>query len=304
MTSKQIDPELDPTNAEAASAARNVPTRRVQFAPSFDDVPKHFCEDGDVISSHFVAALTSVFPDGEDFFVRSVRHYRSEITDPVLKKQVGGFIGQESIHGREHRDFNDRLAELGYPTKQVETLTRKGLALRSRFAPAKANLATTAALEHFTATIAEHLLTCEETRQQLGHDAVRDLFVWHALEESEHKAVAFDVYRAIGGSERLRIWTMKFIRIGFIIGIALQMLVSLAMDREARKPRVLFKSWKRAKRSPIFSREIWDQLKEYDEVGFHPNDRDTDDLVEQWTETLFGVDGSLSDKLAGATKAA
>ncbi len=77
------------------------------------DLPRHFAADGDLISGHVIVALSSVFPDGEDYFVRSVRHYRDRITDPALKRQVAGFIGQEAVHGREHRVFNDRLGRAG-----------------------------------------------------------------------------------------------------------------------------------------------------------------------------------------------
>src|SRR5918997_6320078 len=131
------------TMTETRDADRTIPTRRISFEASLRDMPKHFAADGDLILSHLAAALSAVFPDGEDFFVRSVRHYRDRITDPELKRQVAGFIGQESVHGREHRVLNDRLAELGYPTKQAEWLTRKGLALRWKFAPKKASLAMT-----------------------------------------------------------------------------------------------------------------------------------------------------------------
>src|SRR6202008_32708 len=110
------------------------PTRRISFEESLQDLPKHFAADGDLILSHIAAGLSAVFPDGEDFFVRSVRNFRDEITDPELKRQVAGFIGQEAMHGREHRAVNARLSELGYPTKQVEWLTRRGLAIRERLA--------------------------------------------------------------------------------------------------------------------------------------------------------------------------
>ena len=109
-----------------ATRTRKVPTRRMSFEESMRDLPRHFAADGDLISGHVIMALSSVFPDGEDYFVRSVRHYRDRITDPALKRQVAGFIGQEAVHGREHRVFNDRLAELGYPTKQYESVTRGG----------------------------------------------------------------------------------------------------------------------------------------------------------------------------------
>src|SRR5690606_40369604 len=98
-----------------------------------------------------------------------------------------------------------------YPTlfRSIERFTRRGLESRERLAPPISNLAFTAALEHFTATLAELLLSSEDVRALFGHDGVRDVFLWHALEESEHKAVAFDVYRAMGGTERMRIWTMQ-----------------------------------------------------------------------------------------------
>ncbi len=286
-----------------AHAVRQIPTRRISFEESLQDLPKHFAGDGDIIGSHITAGLSAVFPDGEDFFVRSVRNFRSEITDPDLKKQVNGFIGQEAMHGREHRAFNDRLAELGYPTKIIERFTKAGLEFREKVASPKMNLAATAALEHFTATLAELILSNEEARDQFGHEAVQGLFTWHALEESEHKAVAFDVYRAVGGSERMRVWTMNFIRYGFVIGMTLQVMASMIFDRSTYNPRKLWKSLKQLKNSPVLDRDLWLQLKDYNRPDFHPDDRDTTGLVAEWSEKLFGADGTLNDKLAGATAA-
>ncbi|MGQ0832087.1 MAG: metal-dependent hydrolase [Microthrixaceae bacterium] len=282
---------------QTSNPARTVPTRRMSFEESLQDLPKHFAADGDLILSHLAASLSAVFPDGEDFFVRSVRSFRDEITDPALKRQVAGFIGQEAVHGREHRVFNDRLDELGYPTKRFERFTRVGLELRERIAPPKANLAATAALEHFTATLAELVLTSQETRDLFGHREVQHLFVWHALEESEHKAVAFDVYKAVGGTERMRVWTMNFLRYGFVIGMTLQVIVSLLGDRATYRRGNLRRSWRTFRRSPIMRRELWDQLRDYNRPDFHPDDRDTTELVERWRAELFGADGTLNDKL-------
>ena len=285
---------------QTSNPDRVVPTRRISFEESLRDLPKHFAADGDLILSHLAASLSAVFPDGEDFFVRSVRHYRDQITDPVLKRQVAGFIGQEATHGREHRILNDRLDELGYPVKRFERLTERGLAIRTRLAPPIANLAATAALEHFTATLAELVLTSEETRATFGHDELRNLFLWHALEESEHKAVAFDVYKAVGGSERTRVWTMKFLRIGFVLGMALQVIVSLLGDRSTYRWGNLRRSWRTFRRSPMMRREVWDQLCDYDRRDFHPDDSDTTGLVDVWRKELFGERGTLNDKLATA----
>ena len=285
---------------QTSNPDRKVPTRRISFEEALQSVPKHFAADGDLLHSHVAASLSAVFPDGEDFFVKSVRHFRDQITDPTLKRQVAGFIGQEAMHGREHRAFNDRLAQLGYPTKQVERFTEKGLALRWRLLSAKSNLATTAALEHFTATLAELLLTSEETRESFGHEEVKNLFVWHALEESEHKAVAFDVYKAVGGTERMRRVTMNVITVGFLAGMVVQVGISLAFDRATYKRGNLRRSWKKFRRSPVMQRDVWRRLREYNRPDFHPDDRDTTALVEQWRATLFGAQGTLNDKLATA----
>jgi predicted metal-dependent hydrolase len=275
----------------------------------FDDaiktVPKYFAKNDDIVSSHIAVALSSVFPDGEDFFVRSVRHYRDQITDPQMKKDVAGFIGQESIHGREHRVLNAHLQTLGYPTQIVEKVTRKGLTLRTKFAPASVNLATTAALEHFTATLAEMILSDPAAREMFGDDTVKNLFLWHALEESEHKAVAFDVYKMVGGGERMRVITMNALRYGFPVAIIGQVVVSLLLDPYARRhPRKVWKSLQRVRKSPLMSKKLWNQLKDYNRPDFHPNQSEHTGLAAQWREELFGANGTLNDKLAGASTAA
>lgn len=286
------------TPRQTRSPSRVIPTRRISFESSLREVPKHFAADGDLINSHLAVCLSGVFPDGEDFFVRSVRHYRDQITDPDLRRQVSGFIGQESVHGREHRALNDRFAELGYGSKRLERMAKRGLALRERIMSPQSNLAATAALEHFTATLAELLMTDERAPQLLGHEAVRNVFMWHALEESEHKAVAFDVYRAIGGSERLRVNTMRLTRLSFVIGLAFQIVVSLITDRATYQPRRLRKSLREFRRNPLISKAVWQQLCEYDAPTFHPDDHDTEALVEHWKGVLFGDHGTLTPLLA------
>lgn len=290
-------------SVQTSDPTRQVPTRRISFEESLSDLPRHFAADGDLLDSHLVAVLSSLFPDGEDFFVRSVRHYRDRITDPDLRRQVAGFIGQESVHGREHRVLNERLAQLGYPTRRIAAVAKWGLTTRERLLPAESNLALTAALEHFTATLAELVMTDAEVRRLMGHPAVRDVFVWHALEESEHKAVAFDVYRAVGGREWVRVLTMRLIRVGFVAAVTAFMALSLAGDRDTYRPGRLRTSWRRFRSSPLLQRELWEQLREYDRRDFHPDDRDTTALVESWRDELFGDDGRLVDLLAGAPAA-
>src|SRR4051812_25287406 len=170
----------------------------MEFDTWLDDLPKHFAADRDIVTSHVLAVLSSVFPDGEDYFVRSVAAVRDQISDPRLARDVDGFIGQENMHGREHRALNERLGRLGYPTSAIGAYVRWLFTSRERIRNVRVHLAFTAALEHYTATLAETLLSDPDARAVIGHPAVRSLLLWHALEEAEHKAVAFDVYRAVG----------------------------------------------------------------------------------------------------------
>lgn len=281
--------------------AREIPTRRISFGDSVATIPKHFAPDEDLIASHLAVVLSSVFPDGEDFFVRSVRRFRDDITDPDLRRQVAGFIGQEAVHGREHRSLNAHFAELGYPTRRIERMVRWGFALRERAASPRFNLATTAALEHFTATFAEILMSDEHARGLLGPPELTDIFLWHALEECEHKAVAFDVYRAVGGSERSRRISMNVITFGFIVFVTLHVVLSLLADRETYRRGRLRASVRRLRDNPLLRREVWRRLRDYNRLGFHPDDHDTEHLLAAWRTEFFGPDGHLNDKLVGAS---
>lgn len=275
---------------------RAVRARRIRFEYPTGSLDRHYV-DGDLVMSHVVAVLSAMFPEGEDFFVRSVRRYADKVTDPELKKQVAGFIGQEVTHGREHRALNERLQQMGYPTRRVDRTTRLGLRQAERRLPGLACLAMTAALEHYTAALAETLLTDERAQRLLGKTEVRSMLLWHAVEESEHKAVAFDVYRAAGGSERRRIWTMRVTTFVFLLGVVAHTVLSLLADRATYQPRRLFRSIAALRHSPFLTRAVRRRIVAYNRRGFHPDDNDNTALLEHWTTELFGEQGRLANNL-------
>jgi uncharacterized protein len=271
----------------------------VEIDERLADLPKHFAAGGDIVMSHVLAVLSSVFPDGEDYFVRSVEAARPQIDDPRLREDVEGFVGQESMHGREHRVLNERLAELGYPTEAIGVYVRWLFRTRERIHNQRLHLGFTSALEHYTATLAVTLLTDEDARAEVGHPGVRQLLMWHALEEAEHKAVAFDVYREVGGSEAMRMATMVVTHLLFVLETSLWTGVSLAMDPEARRhPSRVARSVWRLRRSPFTRPAAVRQLFRYNHRGFHPNDSDTTELIADWRRRLFGPAGELSELLA------
>lgn len=275
---------------------RDVRTRRIAFSYPTGTLRQHYVDD-DLVMSHVVAVLSGMFPEGEDYFVRSVRDCKDRVADPELLSQVAGFIGQEVTHGREHRDLNDRLAEMGYRSRKVDLHVKRLLGLAERIQSKKQRLAVTAALEHYTATLAECLLEKPEAQALLGETEVRSLLLWHALEESEHKAVAFDVYRAVDGPEWLRIWTMRTVSMMFVLEVVVQTGLSLLRDRAAYNPMTLLKSLWALRRSPFLSRDIFRKLRSYNKRDFHPDDWDATELIEQWKTELFGEQGILVDHL-------
>jgi predicted metal-dependent hydrolase len=289
------------TDAETAESRtipfRTVRTRRIAFEYPTTDLPRHYMND-DLVMSHVVSVLSALFPNGEDFFVQSVRNYRDQIVDPQLKKQVGGFIGQEAIHGREHRTFNDRLHQLGYPTHRIDKgvgLLFKGLG--GKYLSKRVQLAVTAALEHYTATLAEVLLSSPEARNMFSVDEIRSLLLWHALEESEHKSVAFDVYQEVVGNYRIRVRVMNVVTVAFIAAVIFETFLSLLCDPATRDLKRLRRSLGALRSSPFLHAGVWRHLRDYNRPDFHPDDRDTTELVEQWRTTLFGEEGSLADRL-------
>lgn len=275
---------------------RDVRTRRITFSYPTGTLRQHYVQD-DLVMSHVVAVLSGMFPEGEDFFVRSVRDLRHKVHDPELLDQVAGFIGQEVTHGREHRQLNQRLADMGYRSVKVDRHVRRLLGLAERFGSRRRRLAVTAALEHYTATLAECLLSKPEAQSLLGETEVRSLLLWHALEESEHKAVAFDVYRASGGPEWLRIWIMRSVSLIFVLEVIGHTALSMLRDRATYNPVTTTKSLLALRHSPFLERDVLHRLRSYNKKDFHPDDWDATELIERWRAELFGEQGTLVDHL-------
>jgi predicted metal-dependent hydrolase len=163
------------------------------------DIPRYWL-DGDAHKTRFFDAMSLMFPDGERFFIDSVRAYRAEIAvDAALNAEVGGFIGQEAMHSREHLEYNERLEKQGIGASELLVVLRKFQDNRARKLPPLGQLAVTICLEHFTAMLADQVLRHPKSMRK-ADPRMAEIWRWHALEETEHKGVAFDVFQRVGGS--------------------------------------------------------------------------------------------------------
>ena len=277
---------------------RDLVKRRLDLDFDPASVPRDWYA-GDAHMTTMVSALSLLFPEGERFFVDSVRRYRSRLRDPELLKSVDAFIGQEAMHGRGHRAFNGMLRAHvpdAQVTERAEKQLRRLLGFFRATLPPRAQLAVTCALEHFTAILAEQLLQRDDQRDDI-HESVRGLWVWHALEESEHKAVAYDVYQALGGDYPLRVVVMATTTLVFfaeLINVHVRLLRARGeLGNRSGWAGLRRRLWGRQG----LLRPLVPAYLDYYRRDFHPDDRDTSALLRTWQERLFGERGELRERL-------
>ncbi len=272
-----------------------IPPRRVKFDFSKETVPHYFFANS-AFKSTFILAMSSTFPEGELMFVKSVKLFRDRITDPKLKAEIAGFIGQEALHSQAHLAFDAAAEKHGFSLKKLEQMHGSSMKLTWKLFSPKARLAFTAGVEHLTAVLTELMLRDESILASMSPE-VRQLFLWHSLEETEHKAVAYDVYQTIGGSYSTRVLMMLYGVIGFLGTAAVFQTRLLAEDPRRFSLRDYVSGFNfffgpKGKFLPMFP-----MLLDYFRPSFHPNQHNTDLLLEQWREALFGLEGSLSAQL-------
>jgi hypothetical protein len=256
-----------------------VPVRRMHF--DLEAAPRYWHSDSPYIT-HFFTAMSLLFPAGETFFIDSVRNFDAEITDPVLREQVKGFTGQEAQHSHHHRVYDRLMERGGVPVTRYEGWIESILRFVRRVAPFRVQLAATVTLEHFTAVFA-HLLLSEPRFTEGMDENVRRLWLWHAVEETEHKAVAFDVYQQVSGGYWLRVLMMVRIMIGFPFGISVFQFLLLAGDGKLFDLRDLVRGMRFVWGRGGFVRSVLPDLAAFYRRDFHPWQNDNRDLIAVWS---------------------
>ena len=236
---------------------------------------------GDPVATAFYNALSASFPKGEAFFVDSVRQFR-EGTPPKLEREIKAFVTQEVMHSREHVQFNKRALEAGYDLTPLEERVEWRLSI-TRSRPPIVNLAATMCLEHFTAILAHQLL---KNPRHLGRADPESaaLWRWHAIEEIEHKGVAYDTWlHATREWPRSKRWKVKakvmlFVTRNFVVDRSLGTLMLLRQDGitgPAAWARMLWFAWV----WPGMLRKILGAWAAMFMPGFHPWNQDDRALI-------------------------
>ncbi len=264
-----------------------VPREKLDFGLD-GDVPRYWF-GGDAFKTRFFDAMSTIFPEGERFFIMCVRDFRDRVTDPQLLSEIKGFIRQEGQHGMIHDQFNRRLKAQGIDVDWLERMERNGLQQFARKVHSREfTLAMTAASEHMTAIMAHTFCERREVLEQ-ADPRMRALYTWHAMEEVEHKAVAFDVMQKVARVGYLRrLGAMLLVSVMFPIHTFL--IVHYMLRRDG------FGFWRQI---PMWAKGLWWLYKpggvfspvlghyiQYYKPGFHPWQEGQLQSYEKWLDTF------------------
>lgn len=281
--------QVRPRRAKRNANAPKVRAPRVGFT----GVPRCWFANS-IALTHLVNGANLLFPAGERFFVRSVRHYLDQISDEDLVAQVKGFFGQEGRHAYAHERYFETMREQGY---DIDTFLKSyehiAYGIIERAAPPVLRLAVTVALEHYTAILADVALS--DSILETAEPQMRALLQWHAVEELEHKSVAFDVLRAVNPSYAVRGAGMLLataILGGFWLQATSQLLAQDGMSllggtRQLDQVRAqAFKEGRVQIPRSIVKDVFLKGVLEYMRPGFHPSQKDHRSLIARTLDKL------------------
>lgn len=176
------------------------------------DMPR-FWFDNDPFKTRIFDGLSITFPVGERYFISSVRLFRDQITDPELAARVQDFIKQEAQHGIAHERYNQFLVKQGQPLEKLLAFITARMNDDLKTKSPELNLAMTAAAEHITALMAECFFAQRSTLEKADPN-MRAMLAWHAIEEMEHKDVAYDVMQQVAKVDyRTRAYALALISV-------------------------------------------------------------------------------------------
>ncbi|WP_455802875.1 metal-dependent hydrolase [Acinetobacter guillouiae] len=269
-----------------------IPIRHMKFDFDPEQVDHRFYMDAELASAYF-ASLSIFLTRGEDLVIDTARYHRDFITDPLLKQRVTSLIGQEAIHSKMHEELNDAYLIRDLPVKLFRTWAGWAFEYGFERLPQPMKLSLMAGIERFTAVLAEYMMNHEEVFFRSQDEKQRAIWMWHMLEESEHKDIAFDVFQELSNNYLLRI-------AGFFPAlITILVLISAAsfLVPFYRNPKNLI-SLRYWKEIPYNFRLIFGlkdgvygssfkHIFDYLRPDFHPNDHDTSEFLDYYKEKLL-----------------
>ena len=242
--------------------------------------------DGSAFKTAFENSFSLLFPLGERAFIEAVKHFEKDIKDPKLLDEIYSFYGQEAAHRKHHQQYNELLCRLrGYDLEQLSK--PQVIRHRDRYSLLKPiqRLASTVAAEHLTAILADNLLRDKEHFEGSGKEVAK-LWYWHALEETEHKAVAFDVYMTVSGSLKMRRRALLLATYFILKDTFRGIFIMLKHDKQQWKLRTWIDAINFIFIKPGILRTAFLPWLAFFRKDFHPWQTDNRELIEEWKDSI------------------
>ncbi|MCB9762028.1 MAG: metal-dependent hydrolase [Alphaproteobacteria bacterium] len=241
---------------------------------------------GDPVYTHVFNGVHLLFPRMERMMIKVVAGARAGCTDPALDAQARAFIQQEARHAHQHGLFLKQLESQGFDIDGVLARQDRVMGLVERL-PVPLALSIVAGGEHHTAMLG-HGALCFDPLDG-APEGVRALLRWHAAEEIEHKAVAFDLLAHVAPGYGLRILGLLggTLMVGGLWAAA--SLSLLAQELRHSGPGVFLNRPRGLGRRLPPATEFAARIVDYLRPGFHPWDEDDAERVAQWMAGLRSV---------------
>ncbi|WP_028476548.1 metal-dependent hydrolase [Nocardia sp. CNY236] len=177
--------------------------RKMRFGFADYDVPYLWNEENPAFSS--MANAVSFLAIGfEKMVVNMVREAIPLISDPEVVEEADAFMRQEGQHSTAHRQHVSGLIKR-YPGLQetLDNVIAQFDHLTST-TPVDYRLAYTADLEATFTPVFKLMLDNDASLFRPGDDRVASLFIWHFVEEVEHRSSALIIFQSAIGSDLYR----------------------------------------------------------------------------------------------------
>ena len=276
-----------------------IPIRHMKFDFDPKQIDAKFYLNAELASAYF-ASLSIFLTYGEDLVIDTARYHRDLIQDPLLKQRVTALIGQEALHSKLHEELNDAFMQIDLPVRLFRTWAGWVFKYGFNRLPQPMKLSLMAGIEHFTAVLAEYMMNHEEIFFHSQDEKQRAIWMWHMLEESEHKDIAYDVFQSLSNHYLLRIagFFPALVTLLVLITAASVLvpfyrkpsnLISIAYYKDMlRSAGLLF-----GLKDGVYGSSI-QHIFAYLGPSFHPNDYDTSAFLDYYKDRLLNpVDGIL-----------
>lgn len=283
---------------QIANQKSPIPIRHFNFKFDPEKLDIKFYMQKEWATAYF-AALSIFLTYGEELVIETARYHRDMIQDPVLKQRLTSLIGQEAIHSKLHNEYNDIMIPNNIPVQFYRYLAEQVFNYTFLKFPQPLKLSLMAGIEHFTAVLAQYMMENESNFFHSDDEKARALWMWHMLEESEHKDIAYDVYQLLSANYPLRVFGFFLAFITLMIGVGSGAMM-LPFLRDPRNM-INLSFWKEAKESwsllfgpkrGVFGSSL-PHIFDYLRFSFHPNDHDTTAYLEYYKDRLLHPETGL-----------